>query len=137
MMPREGGMWEGHTSDFDGAYRRQRLLTFAGPCSLGLGADHAGDKLPDCGLILGLGPAMGRDHVRNRGGMATIDNLGLLESSHRLRRARQHQVRTVAVDLHGDAEMSDQAADLARYLVMSRFDFLLAALCRSSAQSSR
>jgi hypothetical protein len=44
MMPHEGGI----ASDIDGAYRGQRLITFAGPCSLGIGADHAGDKLPDC-----------------------------------------------------------------------------------------
>jgi hypothetical protein len=59
---------------------------------LGLGADHAGDKLPDCDLILGLGPAMG---ICPRGGRhGAIDNLGLLESGHRL-----HRVRPIAGEI--------------------------------------
>ncbi len=71
-----------------GAKRGQRLRTIAGSRLVGLGADHAGDKLPDCDLILGLGPAMRTDHVGDGGNMAAIDTLGLLESDHRLRRVR-------------------------------------------------
>ena len=43
--------------------------------SVVLGADHAGDKLPDRDLILVLGLAMGIDHVRDGSERATIVRL--------------------------------------------------------------